>query len=89
MRFSHSVSLSFLVYLPALHTAPDPHPGAHLKAGSKTRVASPADAGYVIGFAIRAVHSQQDICDLPAQRSFSVNWRLADIAVQEYLIGLV
>lgn len=65
----------------ALDPAPDLHMSAHIKTGGKSCISSPADARNVIWFSIRAVHSDQKICDLSSKRCFPVNWLLTYIAV--------
>ena len=79
MRFSHSVSLSFLVYS-RLCTRPQTRtlvPTSKLEANRA--LLSPADAGYVIGFAVGAVHRQKNICDFPAQEESSGKWAALQI----------
>ena len=61
--------------------------GTHFKAPRIAGVPPPADAGDIIGFSVRAVHRQQNVRDLPAQRRLSVNRFLADVSVQIDLVG--
>ena len=73
---------------PALDSSPDTDSGAHLEVGSVSGISAPGDTRYVIGLAIWTVYRQQNIRDFPSKRSFPVDWRFADVAVQENLIGL-
>lgn len=74
--------------LAALYPARNPRSIPHLELGCMSRVPPPADARYVVGLPIRAVHREQDIRYLPSQGRLPVGRLLAYIAVQEDLVRL-
>ena len=74
--------------LPALNTAPDLDPGSNTKPGSVSCIASPGNAWDIVGLAVWAVHRQQNIRNFSSKRCLPINRRLADVSIQEDLVGL-
>ena len=75
--------------LPALDSAPDHHTGSHFKISRIAGGTPPTNAGYVIWFSKRPVHSQKQIRNFFFQRGFSVNCRFTDCTFQKNSICVI